>query len=626
MFLTPILTLRDAAGDVLATDDDSAGNLNAQISNFTLLANGIYTIEVGGVGGVATGDFTLTLHAGEIAVPTQTPIPQTEVPPPTSTPEVPPSPPGAIAYGESVSSVLVSGPNAHTFEGQAGDVVTITLDSNDFDAYLRLLDSSGNELTTDDDSAGDLNAQIQNFVLPSDGTYTILASGFDDTASGNYSLTLTLGGGGVVATPTIQSTLAPSGSQIVIGDTVAGTLTGDLVTTYTFQGEAGQVVDITLTSEAFDAYLSLIGPDGRELIIDDDSAGNLNARISLFELPANGTYTISVESYDGATGDYVLTLMAASINLIEYSQQVTGSLESGSATAGYRFTGAAGDVVTISLHSSDFDTYLSLREANGDGYSLVDDDDSGNGSDSLIGPFTLPDTGDYIITVRSYDGATAGSYTLQLNQAVLTPIEFNQPVTITFDGNTGAQYFSFQGTIGDVIDITVDSGDSIDTSLAVNGPDNYQLAYDDDSGPNFDPEVNHLILTQDGIYTILLQPFSNGDTGQVTLTLSRGAIPSLDDGPQQVRLSEKVTTDVVTFTGVAGETVRLTVTIVSGDNSAPSLVVTQDGTTIATASASTTTAMTFDFTVPADGVVTVQVSDYNYSKVVMEIALERLPE
>src|SRR5690606_9213184 len=124
--------------------------------------------------------------------------------------------------------------------------------SDDFDAYLRLLDPSGRELTTDDDSAGDLNAQISGFELPVDGTYTIVASGFDDAASGDY--TLTLESGAAVVEPTVEPTEptdVPEGGDIAIGDSVSGTLTS-LSESYTFQGEAGQVVDILLVSEDFD--------------------------------------------------------------------------------------------------------------------------------------------------------------------------------------------------------------------------------------------------------------------------------------------------------------------------------------------------------------------------------------
>jgi hypothetical protein len=614
------LILRDAGGSVLDEDDDSAGSLNSRIQGFELPADGTYTIVVSSLGGSGSGSYTLTLDGEASTQPTAAPTTEPTIEPT----DEPVASTGDLVYGDSLADTLENGPNLYTFDGEAGDLVTITLVSTDFDAYLRLLDPSGRELTTDDDSGGDLNARIANFELPADGTYTIVASGFDDAASGDYTLTLEVG---VVDEPTVvptEPTDVPEGGDIAIGDTVSGTLGSSLSETYTFAGEAGQVVTITLISEDFDTYLRLYGPNGDELVTDDDGAGNLDSRISLFELPENGLYTIAVETFSGDTGDYTLTLSTATIDTIEYSDSVDGLLEV-SGTAGYRFTGEAGDVITITVRSSEFDTYVTLSESAGS-YPLAENDDGGDGTNSLIGPFTLPSDGVYIITVRSYSNSSGGRYTLQLNQAELQDIEFDEPVTAVFDDETGALFYSFEGTAGDVISIRVNSGGAIDTSLALTGPDNFQLAYDDDSGPDFDPEINRLILGQDGTYTILLQTFTPGDTGEVTLSLSRAAVRSLDDGSQQIQLNEKILMDVVTFEGRAGETVRLTIDIGSQTNSAPSVNVTQDGTLLATVNASGTSAISLEFTVPEDGTVTVQISDYNFAKVVMEVTLERLED
>src|SRR5262249_25886133 len=48
----------------------------------------------------------------------------------------------------------------HVVPMKAGSVYTIDMVSNEFDAYLRLEDSSGKELAEDDDSGGNLNARI----------------------------------------------------------------------------------------------------------------------------------------------------------------------------------------------------------------------------------------------------------------------------------------------------------------------------------------------------------------------------------------------------------------------------------------------------------------------------------
>ncbi len=76
----------------------------------------------------------------------------------------------------------------HTVKLFAGKSYTIDLVSRDFDSYLRLENSAGQQLAEDDDSGGDLNARIV-FQAPKDDTYRIIATSFDGK-TGNYTLTI----------------------------------------------------------------------------------------------------------------------------------------------------------------------------------------------------------------------------------------------------------------------------------------------------------------------------------------------------------------------------------------------------------------------------------------------------
>jgi serine protease Do len=94
---------------------------------------------------------------------------------------------------------------------------------------------------------------------------------------------------------------------------MGGTVNGDLGAgdrdRWTFTGAAGQVVTIRMTSQSIDPYLELLGPDGTQLIFNDDGAGYPNALIEAFELPTAGTYTIVARSFgDSRSGPYVLSL------------------------------------------------------------------------------------------------------------------------------------------------------------------------------------------------------------------------------------------------------------------------------------------------------------------------------
>ena len=68
---------------------------------------------------------------------------------------------------------------AISFEGQAGQVVTITARDTDFtavDPLIALVAPDGEAIAGDDDFGGNLDSMIDNFELPQDGTYTLYVS------------------------------------------------------------------------------------------------------------------------------------------------------------------------------------------------------------------------------------------------------------------------------------------------------------------------------------------------------------------------------------------------------------------------------------------------------------------
>ncbi len=100
---------------------------------------------------------------------------------------------GEIAYGETRRGTLTDQTflYTYTFAGSAGDVVTITLRAEGFDAYLDLLQPDGKVIAFNDDigaNAADLaatDAQITAFSLPRNGVYTIRVTRFGrETARG----------------------------------------------------------------------------------------------------------------------------------------------------------------------------------------------------------------------------------------------------------------------------------------------------------------------------------------------------------------------------------------------------------------------------------------------------------
>ncbi len=427
------------------------------------------------------------------------------------------------------------------------------------------------------------------------------------------------------ATPA-PSTSALNGTTIRVGETVTGALTrAQPAITYTLRAEAGQSINITLSSDAFDAYLTLLDANGNTLAENDDSNGT-NAGIQGFLLPQASGYQIRAESYgshDGSgaeQGAFTLAVTEQHISRIEYTQTINDQLTTADPSKDYLFTGQAGDVVVISESSSDFNSYLHLLDSTGT--ELTSNDNSGSSLDAQIGPYTLTNTGTFTIRATSIDGSTPGAFTLKLNKAQVTPLDYNQSVTVAFTPNISTQYFTFEAAIGDLVTVSVDSGDSIDTSLSLLDSNNSQIVYDEDGGAGFDPEIYQQLLTSSGIYTIALQAVAPG-TGSVRIVVKRTTPPSLDEGKQTVSFTNSQTAHALSFSGQANHTYTLTLHGLSSTSGSPSITITQDTQTLASVSSSTIQDVTFSFVVPADGQVILQLNEYSYANLSYEVSLTK---
>ncbi|MGQ4648077.1 trypsin-like peptidase domain-containing protein [Lyngbya aestuarii] len=77
---------------------------------------------------------------------------------------------------------------AHTFEGRAGQSITINLASPDFDTYLVLLDPDKRLIGENDDVSPNDNNSILTVTLSRSGTYTVIVNAYDKRGGGKYLL------------------------------------------------------------------------------------------------------------------------------------------------------------------------------------------------------------------------------------------------------------------------------------------------------------------------------------------------------------------------------------------------------------------------------------------------------
>lgn len=198
---------------------------------------------------------------------------------------------------------------------------------------------------------------------------------------------------------------------------------------YTFEAEQGEQIAIDMLSNEIDAYLILIDPDGRDIAQNDDGGDGTNARLVAIA-SKSGTYTVLANSYaPGETGRYQIRVEAGDAvaavpsvrsqpsGVILQENGVLGPESSvlpsdGSLYEEHVFQGQAGQSVTISMESNEFDTYLILIGPS-DQVVAQNDDRAPNNFNSSI-TVTLPESGLYRAIANSYDSTGRGRYSIRV--------------------------------------------------------------------------------------------------------------------------------------------------------------------------------------------------------------------
>ncbi|MBD0341187.1 MAG: pre-peptidase C-terminal domain-containing protein, partial [Microcoleus sp. Co-bin12] len=189
----------------------------------------------------------------------------------------------------------------YSFEGKAGQQITIEMKSEEIDPYLILLGPNQRGIAQDDDGAGSKNARIT-VRLPADGTYTLVANSYEASESGAYTLELKAS-----ATEPSRAILQEEGALVAGGPVLPSD--NSLYREYTFEGRAGQSVAISLESTDFDPYVAIIDPNDRLVAENDDESDSTKNAFLSVTLPATGRYRVIVNAYDASgRGRYTLTV------------------------------------------------------------------------------------------------------------------------------------------------------------------------------------------------------------------------------------------------------------------------------------------------------------------------------
>ncbi|MGC4045660.1 MAG: PPC domain-containing protein [Armatimonas sp.] len=180
---------------------------------------------------------------------------------------------------------------------------------------------------------------------------------------------------------------------------------------WVLDGKAGELLRLDASSESFDTSIDLIELETGFRLSDDDTGGEKNARL-IGQLTRTGKYLLRVQCYGhGGGGAYQLRRVSIPARSIAMNARATGTLVADEPGI-WSFTGKAGQTILLSIRSQAFDSEVQLNGP--DGTLIVEDDDGGDGTNSLRS-VRLPKDGTYTIWVTGKGGK--GDYTLRLMDA-----------------------------------------------------------------------------------------------------------------------------------------------------------------------------------------------------------------
>src|SRR5574337_241989 len=320
--------------------------------------------------------------------------------------------------------------------GTAYDWYAFYLNSG-FDSYGTLYDSTGKEISKNDDGNGNRDFKIS--IQLSAGTYYLEVRAYNNTATGSYVLRADKITGSDDNYSFETAVDLPLNSDYKAALDFGHATYGGDKDYYRIdipESPVGSAYDryTCYLNSGFDSYGTLYDSTGKEISKNDNGNGNRDFKISIQLTP--GTYYLEVRAYyNTATGSYIVRIDR--IDRITWSDDnysfetavdlplnsdYKAALDFGHATYGgdkdyYRIdipaspVGTAYDWYAFYLNSG-FDSYGTLYDSTGKEISKNDD---GNGNrDFKISIQLSPGT--YYLEVRGYNPTATGSYVLRADK------------------------------------------------------------------------------------------------------------------------------------------------------------------------------------------------------------------
>lgn len=494
--------------------------------------------------------------------------------------------------------------------GPVGTTHTITVESLPPDevATIEVLFDGRPVLTTSRraDSEGRVTLALTSEPRDEAGEYTVRVIVGDTEASGTFT---------VLADTEELPPLVSSDVRITITPPSGPEGTSHLVEATGLPADTPLTVQVTFNREVvFSAERA------------SDADGNFSIRLITEPSDPAGVYSVEIVIGGEVVASAPLTLTRATVlpfaplgpagaqPLLPNEREKTsfeGELTADAPSQFFELAGRAGELVVISVQSSDFDTYLILRNSFGTEIRANDDFDGLNSRIVAV----LPTDDTFSVEVTSFGQFSSGSaetgrFALTIERIIPLPISPETPVQVDFS-LAEAYYFTVEMTTEARYTLRGYGGDT-DTDLQLFGPSGDSLFYEDDSGFNLDPEVLNFRPFENGTYLIVFGRVEAELGGLAVFEVIEATFPALEAGPATLRLTSKLNTDGATFEGVANTIQNIRLDFVSGSATSVTVEAIQNGSTLMSFSSNFAVlpTLTLPVAVPADGRVTVFVSTF----------------
>lgn len=440
------------------------------------------------------------------------------------------------------------------------------------------------------------------------------------------------------------------------GMTVSGEITNAMPEVrYTFEGMAGDVVSIRMAAiqQGLDSYLQLLDADGNLLQFDDDSAGNLNSLLGPYTLPQDATYTIVATRCcpggGGSTGAFELTLERMELTVLALNETYTLQMTDDNLITYFAYDATAGDILNVQAQviAGVGGVNLEIRDPQGNyisgGYAPV-------GSPGGIDLAYLNEAGRYLLVLRSdsfyvpADQRPPTDLTLELTVTQVQTMSITVGETVTGELNDAnpADYYAFEANAGSLLRMVGEETGSGPFEVQIYSPAGFSFnggvtAYGIMPGSlTIDP----LQIDTTGRYVVLVRRLSmegplDGTSRGYRITLGMTDAPQLEDGVEVTGvINAEIFEQVYIYQGIGGQTVRVSLRSLS-DSYGPGLNVqgppvpsddaVNDGVMggggggsmppnfIMSVNGGLPAAVTYEVTLPADGVYLFRVNNSAYS-------------